>query len=63
MEKVSNQILENHGDVSNIDAIPERLKKIYKTSDVSPYAFVEVAARAQKWVDQGISLQHVSGNS
>ncbi len=55
-EKVSNQILENHGDVSNIDAIPERLKKIYKTSfDVSPYAFVEVAARAQKWVDQGIS--------
>ena len=55
-EKVREQILMNHGDISEIDVIPERLKKIYKTSfAVSAYAFVEVAARAQKWVDQGIS--------
>jgi ribonucleoside-diphosphate reductase alpha chain len=55
-EKVSGAILENHGDISEIDAIPERIKKIYKTSfAVSAYAFIEVAARAQKWVDQAIS--------
>lgn len=55
-EKVSGTILENHGDISEIDAIPERIKKIYKTSfAVSAYAFIEVAARAQKWVDQAIS--------
>jgi ribonucleoside-diphosphate reductase alpha chain len=55
-EKVREEILMNHGDISEIDVIPERLKKIYKTSfAVSAYAFVEVAARAQKWVDQGIS--------
>jgi ribonucleoside-diphosphate reductase alpha chain len=29
---------------------------VYKTSfQLSPYAFIEVAARAQKWVDQAIS--------
>jgi ribonucleoside-diphosphate reductase alpha chain len=32
------------------------IRDIYKTSfSVSPYAFVEVAARAQKWVDQALS--------
>ncbi len=55
-EKVREQILTNHGDLSEIDIIPDRIKKIFKTSfAISPYAFVEVAARAQKWVDQGIS--------
>lgn len=55
-EKVREQILENHGDIEQIDAIPEHIKRIYKTSfSVSPYAFIEVAARAQKWVDMGIS--------
>src|SRR5690606_11734308 len=39
-----------------IDAIPEKIKEVYKTSfQISPYAFIEVAARAQKWVDQAIS--------
>jgi ribonucleoside-diphosphate reductase alpha chain len=29
---------------------------VYKTSfQLSPYAFLEVAARAQKWIDQAIS--------
>lgn len=49
-------ILAAHGDLSVIEEIPENIKRIYKTSfSTSPYAFIEVAARAQKWVDQGIS--------
>ena len=32
------------------------IREIYKTSfSVSPYAYVEIAARAQKWVDQALS--------
>ncbi len=55
-EKTREKILENHGDVAEIPEIPEHIKKIYKTSfAVSPYAYVEVAARAQKWVDMAIS--------
>lgn len=55
-EKTRELILENHGDIESITDIPENLKKIYKTSfSVSPYAYIEVAARAQKWVDMGIS--------
>jgi ribonucleoside-diphosphate reductase alpha chain len=55
-EKTREQILENHGDIENIAEIPDHIKRIYKTSfAVSPYAYVEIAARAQKWVDMGIS--------
>ena len=55
-EKVRNQILEHHGDIEPIAEIPEHIKRIYKTSfSVSPFAYIEVAARAQKWVDMGIS--------
>jgi ribonucleoside-diphosphate reductase alpha chain len=55
-EVTREKILENHGDIESIAEIPEHIKKIYKTSfSVSPYAFIEVAARAQKWVDMGIS--------
>nr|MBP7805060.1 ribonucleoside-diphosphate reductase subunit alpha [Candidatus Paceibacterota bacterium] len=55
-DKYQEEILTNHGDIQQIDGIPENIKRIYKTSfGTSPYAFVEVAARAQKWVDQAIS--------
>ncbi len=55
-EQTREKILENHGDIESIDSIPDHIKRIYKTSfSVSPYAYVEVAARAQKWVDMGIS--------
>lgn len=55
-EKTREQILEHHGDIESIAEIPDAIKRIYKTSfAVSPYAYVEVAARAQKWVDMGIS--------
>ena len=49
-------ILRSQGDIQNIAAIPDSLKEVYKTSfQLSPYAFLEVAARAQKWIDQAIS--------
>lgn len=55
-EKTREQILASHGELDGITEIPENIQAIYKTSfATSPYAFVEVAARAQKWVDQGIS--------
>jgi len=55
-DQVKEQLLITQGDVQMIDAIPQKLKDVYKTSfQLSPYAFIEVAARAQKWVDQAIS--------
>ncbi|HXH27371.1 MAG TPA: ribonucleoside-diphosphate reductase subunit alpha [Candidatus Acidoferrum sp.] len=55
-EDVREDILRLQGDVQEIDAIPDKLKAVYKTSfQISPYAFIEVAARAQKWVDQALS--------
>ncbi|MFC0681002.1 ribonucleoside-diphosphate reductase subunit alpha [Lysobacter korlensis] len=49
-------ILRSQGDIQNIAAIPDSIKAVYKTSfQLSPYAFLEVAARAQKWIDQAIS--------
>lgn len=55
-EDVKEDVLRLQGDVQQIDAIPQHIKDVYKTSfQLSPYAFIEVAARAQKWVDQAIS--------
>ncbi len=55
-ESVKGQIIEHHGDIAGIAEIPDKIKRIYKTSfSTSPYAFIEVAARAQKWVDQALS--------
>lgn len=55
-EQVKDDVLRLQGDVQLIEAIPDHIKEVYKTSfQLSPYAFIEVAARAQKWVDQAIS--------
>lgn len=55
-EKVKDDVLAAQGDIQNIDEIPQEIKDVYKTSfQLSPYSFIEVAARAQKWVDQAIS--------
>jgi len=55
-EKVREDILRSQGDIQGITAIPEEIRAAYKTSfQLSPYAFLEVAARAQKWIDQAIS--------
>jgi ribonucleoside-diphosphate reductase alpha chain len=55
-DKVKDLIIEHQGDISDIPGIPDHLKAIYKTSfTTSPYGYIEVAARAQKWVDQSLS--------
>jgi ribonucleoside-diphosphate reductase alpha chain len=55
-EKVKDHIIAQQGDIADIAEIPQHIKDIYKTSfTTSPYAFIEVAARAQKWVDQALS--------
>ena len=55
-DDVKDDVLRLQGDVQQIDAIPQHIKDVYKTSfQLSPFAFIEVAARAQKWVDQAIS--------
>lgn len=55
-EKVKGRIVQYQGDIADIAEIPDDVKAIYKTSfTTSPYAYVEVAARAQKWVDQALS--------
>ncbi|MEO8691168.1 MAG: ribonucleoside-diphosphate reductase subunit alpha [Candidatus Saccharimonas sp.] len=55
-DEVKNEVLSRLGDIQEIDVIPRRIRDIYKTSfQVAPTAFIEVAARAQKWVDQAIS--------
>lgn len=55
-EEVRGSIIELQGDISSISSIPQHIKDIYKTSfTTSPYAYVEVAARAQKWIDQALS--------
>ncbi len=55
-EKVREAIIENQGDIASIPGIPQHTKDIYKTAfTTSPLAYVEVAARAQKWVDQALS--------
>ncbi|MDQ1551907.1 MAG: ribonucleoside-diphosphate reductase alpha chain [Actinomycetota bacterium] len=55
-ESTKETILRSQGDIQGIDAIPDDIKATYKTSfQLSPYAFLEVAARAQKWIDQAIS--------
>lgn len=55
-EQVKEAVLRDQGDLTNIPEVPQSVKDVYKTSfQLSPYAFIEVAARAQKWVDQAIS--------
>lgn len=52
---VKDELLVEMGDLTNLD-VPQSLKDIYKTSfQISPLAYVEVASRAQKWVDQAVS--------
>ncbi len=55
-ERVRDKIIELQGDISSISDIPQHIRDVYKTSfTIPPLAYVEVAARAQKWVDQALS--------
>ncbi len=54
--EVKDDVLRLQGDLTDIPSIPQHIKDVYKTSfQLSPMAFIEVAGRAQKWVDQAIS--------
>jgi ribonucleoside-diphosphate reductase alpha chain len=55
-EQVKDDLLRAQGDLSKIASVPRDLKAVYRTSfQLSPYAYLNVAARAQKWIDQAIS--------
>jgi ribonucleoside-diphosphate reductase alpha chain len=55
-ESVREDILRSQGDIQNIASIPDDIKEVYKTSfQLNPASFLEVAGRAQKWIDQAIS--------
>ncbi len=55
-ESVREDLLRHQGDLSKVEGVPAELQEIYRTSfQLSPHAFIHVAARAQKWIDQAIS--------
>jgi ribonucleoside-diphosphate reductase alpha chain len=55
-ESTREDILRSQGDIQSLPTIPDDVKEVFKTSfQLSPYAFLEVAGRAQKWIDQAIS--------
>ncbi|WP_299051948.1 ribonucleoside-diphosphate reductase subunit alpha [uncultured Nocardioides sp.] len=59
-ERVRDDLLRHQGDLAAVaaerDDVPAELVEIYRTSFSLPgRAYVEVAARAQKWIDQAIS--------
>lgn len=55
-DDVKERIIEEQGNIQNVEGLPAYLKEIYKTAfTTNPYAYIEVAARAQKWVDQALS--------
>lgn len=55
-ETVREDLLRSQGDVQSLPQVPDHIKAVYKTSfQLSPFSFIEVAARAQKWIDQAIS--------
>jgi len=58
-ESVRDELLRQQGDLSKLGEeydVPAELIEIYQTSfQLSGRAYLEVAARAQKWIDQAIS--------
>lgn len=58
-EEVRESLLRHQGDLSQVAQehdVPAELVEIYQTSfQLSGRAYLEVAARAQKWIDQAIS--------
>lgn len=55
-EHVREDLLRSQGDLSKVPGVPEDLLATYRTSFQLPAdAYLEVAARAQKWIDQAIS--------
>ena len=56
-EVMANDLKYYDGSVQHIDRVPDDLKELYKTAfEIDPRWLVEAAARRQKWIDQGQSL-------
>lgn len=55
-EGVRDELLRHQGDLAKVEGIPSWMTEVYKTSfQLDPTAYLHVAARAQKWIDQAIS--------
>lgn len=55
-ERLHEEILRRRGDIQAIPQMPPEIRLVYRTAyDIAGAAQVEMAARAQKWVDMGIS--------
>jgi ribonucleoside-diphosphate reductase alpha chain len=56
-QALAEEIKRRDGDISEITAIPESLREIYRTAfQVDMGRLIEAAARRQKWIDQSQSL-------
>lgn len=54
-EALRDDLIRERGDLSRLD-VPQELKDLYQTAfQIEPQAYLEVAARAQRYVDMGIS--------
>jgi len=54
---MANDLKYYDGSVQMIDRVPADLKQLYQTAfEIDPRWLVEAAARRQKWIDQGQSL-------
>lgn len=55
-EQVREELLRAQGDLAAVPGIPEDLLETYQTSfQLPPDAYLTIASRAQKWIDQAIS--------
>jgi len=55
-DQVRERLVETQGDVMAIPEIPEPVRRRFPTAfQIRPEALLEITARAQKWVDMGIS--------
>ncbi len=55
-EKLHHEILLSKGSVQDIPEIPDHIKEVYKTAfEIDQKRIIDIAATAQKHVDQGIS--------
>jgi ribonucleoside-diphosphate reductase alpha chain len=55
-EKVKEKLVEERGDLSRIEGLPDDVKRKYPTAfQISPFTLIDIAAVAQKWVDMAIS--------
>jgi len=55
-EDLAKEIAANHGSLSNLFYVPERIKRVFVTAmDISPEDHVKAISAFQKWVDSSIS--------